>query len=249
MKVHTFDNGVKVFEAQLLAGQKERYLRNNLHEPEEEAIFLRVIRRLNPGDSFINIGAAIGYYAILAKLQRPDLRVHAYEPLRMHRRYIRRNLKLNGLVARDVEIHKEGVDRADGFATFRNQDYSSAIERGSSGLSRVGELLQKLRGQRISTISLESAIGRCDGPVGLVSMDIQGAEIAVVNASLDVIQSMRVEHYLIGTHGPGIHKDIVDALERCGYTIVVNELAPDLQPDGIVLAQKQAEQSVSSQLC
>ena len=73
--IHVFDNGLKVYGAHLLQLQRERYLHHNIHEAEEEGIFLELIDELETGSTFVNVGAAIGYYVILAKLQRPDLRV------------------------------------------------------------------------------------------------------------------------------------------------------------------------------
>lgn len=245
MNIHTFDNGVRVYEHHLLAAQKKRYLENNLHEPEEESVFIETIDRLEEGASFVNIGAAIGYYCILAKRRRPDLAVHAYEPLTMHRQRMRQNVKLNGLRRNDITIHDEGIDRTDGVASFRSQDFSSAIERNVANLHPLMKFFHRFRKDLIKTISLESAIERCSSKVGLVSMDIQGAEISVVNASMDVIAAKQVDSFLIGTHGPRIHEDVVDALKRCDYKILVSEFETKLQPDGIVLAQKNAEPALA----
>ena len=43
--IHTFDNGVRVFEDQLWEGQRARYQKRNVHEAEEEDIFVDLIRR------------------------------------------------------------------------------------------------------------------------------------------------------------------------------------------------------------
>lgn len=238
MKIHTFDNGVQVYDHHLLPGQRERYQQNNLHEPEEESVFLDVIDKLDERAAFINVGAAIGYYAILAKRQRPDLVVHAYEPLKTHRQYLQKNLALNGLGRSDVVVFDEGIDRTDGVAAFRSQDFSSRLDRKAPAPGRVKKFFHRLQNNVIKTISLEQAIERSDGRVGLVSMDIQGAEISVVNASKSVIAEHRVDYFLIGTHGPQIHKDIVTVFEQCGYGILFEEHETKLQPDGIVLAGK-----------
>ena len=38
-KEHLFDNGVKVFDYQLLPIQRERYKKRNVHEEDEEDLF------------------------------------------------------------------------------------------------------------------------------------------------------------------------------------------------------------------
>jgi len=181
LKIHTFDNDIKVYDHHLLPAQRERYQKINLHEPEEESVFLDVVGKLAQGAAFINIGAAIGYYAILAKRRRPDLVVHAYEPLRAHRQNLRKNMQLNDLSRDDILICAEGIDRTDGVAAFHSQDFSSRLDRDArkpQGLMKhLVKYVQWFRPDIIKTISLERAIDRCDTQVGLVSMDIQGVSL------------------------------------------------------------------------
>ena len=68
--IHTFDNGIKVYESHLTALQKERYEEINLHEPEEEKLFIDIINGIKENGIFVDIGAAIGYYSFLTKFLR-----------------------------------------------------------------------------------------------------------------------------------------------------------------------------------
>lgn len=65
--IHVFDNGVKVYDDHLLAVQRQRCRKRNIHEADEEDIFAAIVRSLPADGCLVNIGAAIGYYAILAK--------------------------------------------------------------------------------------------------------------------------------------------------------------------------------------
>ena len=85
--IHTFDNGVRVYEDQLLEEQRARYRKRNVHEAEEEEIFVDLIRRLPPDGCFVDVGAAIGYYLILARKLSPRLTIHGVEPLERHRAF------------------------------------------------------------------------------------------------------------------------------------------------------------------
>ena len=96
-QIHQFDNGVLVFDDHLTVGQRERYLKHNLHEPVEEELFLKQIQNLPDDSVYLNIGCAIGYYLILAYKERPDLRFYAVEPLKRHRQCCQENLTLNGI--------------------------------------------------------------------------------------------------------------------------------------------------------
>ena len=96
--IHTFDNGVRVFEDQLWEGQRARYRKRNVHEAEEEDIFVDLIRRMPRNGCYVDVGAAIGYYLILARKLAPHLEIHGVEPLERHWHLLRENLALNDLV-------------------------------------------------------------------------------------------------------------------------------------------------------
>ena len=104
-QVHTFDNGVRVFDDQLVPGQRERYRIRNVHESEEEDIFVELIQAIPANGCFIDIGSAIGYYALLAKKLSPQLAIHAVEPLERHRIFFLENITLNGLSPTDFIVH------------------------------------------------------------------------------------------------------------------------------------------------
>ena len=70
---HTFDNGIKVYDDHLLPLQRERYKKHNVHEADEEEHFINIIRSLPPDGVYLDIGAAVGYYAMLARRLSPPL--------------------------------------------------------------------------------------------------------------------------------------------------------------------------------
>lgn len=97
--IHTFANGVKVFRHYLTQDPFERYRRHNLHEPEEEAIFLQRLALVPHQGTFVIIGAAIGNECLLAKKIRQGFKIVAYEPLSAHRRFFQENIRLNPMRA------------------------------------------------------------------------------------------------------------------------------------------------------
>ena len=77
---HTFDNGVKlnVEKNNKPNWYNERYKVINLHEPIEE-LFFKATFNTNKIRTYVNIGACMGYYCILAKLISPNTNVYAVE--------------------------------------------------------------------------------------------------------------------------------------------------------------------------
>lgn len=61
---HVFANGIQACFDHVRV-QQGRYSRVNLHEPSEEELLARVLALIRPGDVFVDVGAAIGYYTLL----------------------------------------------------------------------------------------------------------------------------------------------------------------------------------------
>src|SRR5690606_1638265 len=185
-RVHTFDNGVRVYDRHLNPPQRERYARINVHEVEEEPVFLGLIDSLPEQGVFVALGSAIGYYTILARLRRPKLAIHAFEPLEMHREYMRENIELNALDPRDLPIHPEAIADRDGQTWLSQESYSSALLddigltiKAKDALKRFlcafgVERFKPLPRVAVPTLSLDSICARVGGRIDLVQMDVQG---------------------------------------------------------------------------
>jgi len=251
--IHTFDNGVRVYEDQLLDEQRARYQKRNVHEAEEEEIFIDLIRRLPPTGCFVDVGAAIGYYLILAHKLSPRLAIHGVEPLERHRRFLNENLILNGLTRDDFVIHAEGLTSSAGSQTFMDRGYSSRLapEGAKPGISlsaRWKRLLEAvgLRKPRneiitIPTITLDAFVRRVGRPIDLLQMDVQGLEMEVLKGGTESMKAGAVRTFLIGTHGRArgltLHEDCRDLLRTSGYTIDIDQPDTKEQPDGILVAR------------
>ena len=252
--IHTFDNGVRVYEDQLLDEQRERYRKRNVHEAEEEEIFVELIRRLPPDGCFVDVGAAIGYYLILARRLAPRLTIHGVEPLERHRRFLRENLLLNGLTVDDFVIHPEGLTSSAGSETFMDRGYSSRLTAGGEKkkvslstrwkhfLESIGLRKPKNVVLTIPTITLDTFVGRLGRSIDLLQMDVQGLEVEVLKGAIESMRTGAVKAFLIGTHGWArgltLHEDCGELLRANGYTIEIDQPNTKNQPDGILVARK-----------
>ncbi len=234
--VHTFDNNVKVFECQLMDIQKKRYRTHNVHEVEEEPIFLEAISKIKEGGVFVNIGAAIGYYPLLAATIREDLKLISYEPLKKHREYFNENIKLNGLAKSRFKIYKDGVYKRTGLVNFKVDDYGSMIVEDVSARSVLQKIKDWLTNSSIQCVTLKELIEREGGGVDLVQMDIQGLEAGVFESAEQYLPEHKIKKFLIGTHSPEIHQRCIRVLKKSGYKVLIDDFETSLQPDGILLA-------------
>jgi FkbM family methyltransferase len=231
--VHTFENGVMVYDDHLTPVQRERYLHRNVHEADEEDVFAKLVRSLPPNSCYINIGAAIGYYAILAKKLSPELMVHAVEPLKRHRRYFIENIALNSLTLSDINIHAVGIAAINGEAIFIDNGFGSAIGN-HSDLNGVESDKVSL----IKTRNLDNLLTEIPSSVELCQMDVQGHEFEVLQGARVALRDGRVSTFLIGTHGRKIHSDCARLLIENGYQVEFELIDSQLQPDGILVASK-----------
>lgn len=126
-KEHLFDNGVKVYDHQLLPIQRERYKSRNVHEEEEEDLFVKIIGGLHKDAVYVSVGTAIGYYPLLAKRLKNDINVHCFEPLPLHLEYLKENMELNGLAPSAFSVYDVAVSTEHGEVSFANESYGSSI--------------------------------------------------------------------------------------------------------------------------
>ena len=248
-KIHTFENGVKVFDHQLLKIQKDRYSIRNVHEFEEEDIFIKIVKSIKSNGTFVNVGSAIGYYAILAKKISPNLKIHLYEPLSDHIKHFKNNLKLNNMDINEFNIHQVGLYIKNGSTQMINQGFSSVINRDNRNLQikkymKFRNLLHFLNINNVKklstiiTIDFNFLLKQVGEYVDFLQMDIQGLEAMVLASAEKTIKNKPVGIFLVGTHGLKIHALCIQIFKRCGYNIEIDISKPKEQPDGIIVANR-----------
>ncbi|MGH7789008.1 MAG: FkbM family methyltransferase [Candidatus Binatia bacterium] len=251
-KIHEFDNGVRVFDDHLTQIQRDRYDKRNVHEAEEEEIFLNIVSTLPVRGCFLNIGAAVGYYCILAKLLSPHLTIHAVEPLPRHRKFFDENIALNGLTPKDFTVRQEAISIRDGKGSLLDQDYGSVLVAGepqplTSTIKNLIDVLLARRGSkssetarrdpfRVRTLSLDHLMRRIGTPVDLLLMDVQGLEVDILKGGEHSLRTGKIKTLMIGTHGNDIHLECLSILKAHGFRIEVDNPDPKEQPDGVLVA-------------
>jgi len=230
--VHCFDNGVKVYDDQLVDAQRLRYAKSNVHEEDEEELFLRMINSLPAGGIFVSVGSAIGYYAFLAKRCRPDLMIHCFEPLEKHRSFLSENIALNGFLESDFKIHRFAIAPSSDEYLLVNRSFGSFLVKPEDARSRPVSSVESVLLSEIGTL-----IG--SDVIDLLQMDIQGFEALILEDHFSEPGSkIDIRSFLVGTHGESIHDRCRAVLGLHGYMVLHDEFATPNQPDGILAAAK-----------
>jgi FkbM family methyltransferase len=152
-------------------------LRSGEYEPHLTAVFER---HCVPGATVVDIGANLGYYSLLAaRLVGPSGRVIALEPNSENCRLLLSSLRRSGL--RNVQVLPVAADVHTGWA------YYSTHVGSNGGLIDDGDLLAR-PGVVVPTFRLDELVA---GPVGLLKMDVEGAEGRVVRGATRLIERDR----------------------------------------------------------
>ncbi len=252
--IHVFENGIKVYARQLIPAQIDRYNNiRNVHEADEEDLFLEVLRSSPRIDCFVDIGSAIGYYPLLAKKWLPSVTIHAYEPLGVFREYFIDNIRLNGFLAEDFHIHDECVSSSNGRVFFVQAAYGSKVLKGgraSLPIFRAKALIKSLltilgitayrkaQVATVRTITLDEPVRDVGSTIDYMQMDVQGHELEILNSGRVSLCGQNVKTILVGMHGRELHTECIRFLASCDYEIEIEEQATPHQPDGIILASK-----------
>lgn len=182
-------------------GKVLRVLRGT-YEPEQTAHFVRWIR---PGATVIDVGAHVGYYTLLASMLAGESgSVWAFEPEPTNAAFLRRHMYLNH--CRNVHVEEVAVSSSSGQGRFVCGKGS-----GTGRLDKTGEM--EVRTVRLADFCASRGIR----PTAL-KIDVEGAEVEVLDGARDLIRSERPVIFL-STHSRAIHRQCLGLLRDDGYTL------------------------------
>ncbi len=165
-----------------------------LHEVEEMGFVLHLLR---PDELFVDVGANIGSYTILAA-GAVGARVIAFEPIPEAFAHLERNISMNGLGAK-VRACRMGLS-----------DAASTL-RFTSGLDTVNHVLAE--GE--DGPSLDVPVARLDdvlvgGPPVLIKIDVEGHERAVLLGAGKTLAAPELLAVILETNGSGARYGVSD---------------------------------------
>jgi FkbM family methyltransferase len=174
----------------------------NRVEPGQTAAF---VKELKPGHTIFDIGANVGYYTMLAsRLIGPAGFIAAFEPLMRNMSYLQQHLEINSIDnARALPF---AVSDRSGIASF---DTGSDSAMGM--LNKNGDIL-------VPTISLDEAADRLGAKPDVLKIDVEGAEMGVLDGGANIIEKARPIIFL-STHSPKLRENCLERLDIIGYDV------------------------------
>ncbi|MGH0030063.1 MAG: FkbM family methyltransferase [Myxococcota bacterium] len=184
-------------------------IRAGLFEPRETQMILASLR---PGDTFVDVGANVGYYTLLAAQSvGPEGRVVAFEPDPESADLLERNVRLNGFD--HVVIERKAVSNAPGSIRL----YLAPENKGDHRIYDDGER----ESIEVEAVTLDDYFAEPGGGhrrVDFVKVDVQGADLAVLEGMSELIEAndgllLSIEYWPFGLQGFGDEaKDMLDRL-------------------------------------
>lgn len=190
---------------QLASGGKVARLLLGTYEPEQSGLFRSHLRL---GEQVLDIGAAVGYYTLLAaRLVGPTGRVVAFEPDPINLQFLRAHVQQNAL----SQVRVLPLALADQTSTAR---FGSGTGTGTGRLCPQGETEVSVR--RLDDVAAEMGLH----PQHL-KIDVEGAEMAVLRGGEQLIREWRPTIFLSTHEGivPGIHRACCELLAEWGYQL------------------------------
>jgi FkbM family methyltransferase len=163
----------------------------------------------------VDAGAATGLFSMAAAVLYPHARVYAFEPSRRQRVLLHRNLGLNGLDDR-ITVADMGLWDRNAVLAFRTHGAISSLQSVSQ-FPPGYPCLERIQVGRLDEWVAETGAGI----VGLVKMDIEGAELEALRGAETTLRNHRPDLLVQAYH----QRDGTRTLERCatflgevGYT-------------------------------
>lgn len=175
---------------------------------------------LKPDMRVLDIGANIGYYAIMeSKLVGPNGKVIAVEPSPNNISLLKRNLNLNN--CHNVDVYEAAISDVND-----EREFFIANSSNLNTFHNTGSGIHDLTGETIK-VKTKTVIEmmKTTGTVDLIRMDVEGHEVEVIRGMLPAIQNGEIAPMIIfETHITRYNEDhdmkkILQELFNCGYRV------------------------------
>jgi FkbM family methyltransferase len=173
-----------IFDYRMLLDLQDRGISRTLllfgeRELEHKTMLERVLR---PGMTVLDIGANIGYYALMElALIQPGGTLIAVEPSPSNVVLLKRNLALNGHA--EIEVHQAAISDQAATRPFFMSEMSNL-----NTFHNIGSGAQHLKGDTIDVTTTTVPAVMRGRPLDLIRMDVEGHEVEVLSGLLPAVE-------------------------------------------------------------
>ncbi|MFA5136543.1 MAG: FkbM family methyltransferase [Patescibacteria group bacterium] len=173
-----------------------------------------LLKKLKPEDTFIDVGANIGVYTLLASSVITKGMIHAFEPYGQSQKRLLENLRLNDIA--NVQVVEKIVSDKTGYEYL-------GIEKESE----INHIIYSHDDKKIkiSSITLDDYIFRNKiNKISILKIDVEGAEMKVLKGGEESIRKGKIKKILLELNRNNqffgtSNRAIIDWLKLRGYRI------------------------------
>jgi FkbM family methyltransferase len=188
-----------------------------------------------PGDTVVDLGGNIGFFALSMEHPERGARVHSFEPASATRARLQRNVDENALGGL-VTAYPYAVSDRPGVVRLKHAALASEFSLFDRKTTREGDE------EEARTVSLAGALALTGaGMIDLLKIDIEGAEIEVVEGA-DAGSWARVRRVVVEYHDifrPGCRERVTRVLKGQGFSDVEVLPEPEVPNLGLVRARRE----------
>ncbi len=189
------------------------WLGAGFYEPITRMVMEELLR---PGDTFLDVGANVGFFSIVLPLAKPGIRVIAFEPNPKNFQMLKKNALVNNLT--QVTCEPLALSDADGTAPLylSDSDMSASLRKGFE--------LHAHKPVAVNTVRLDSylATHKVTGPL-LIKVDVEGHEEAFFRGAQETLAARKPDVIMevVLHYAP----ESFEFLQRLGYSFyqITNE--------------------------
>lgn len=165
---------------------------------------------------FLDIGANIGMYSVIAATENAKVDCYAFEPVRENQVLLKKNIELNNVEPR-VRIVKSAVSNKTGTANISLSDKLSGTH--SLSVDRGGGT------RKVPTVTVDEFCDKHKLTPDLIKMDVEGHEASVFSG---MIKTQKRKPTIFMEYIPGLNKDMKNHLGSLskiyGHCFVIDDI-------------------------
>jgi FkbM family methyltransferase len=167
-----------------------------------------LLRYLRDEDSFLDIGANVGVYTLLAASKIRSGWIYSFEALPKNYQRLQENLKLNEL--EQVQTYAFAISNSIG-----------SIDLSLSDGDSTPSIIKSEEDRNVTTVSsntLDNLLDNCPLKLTLAKMDIEGAELLALKGATSLLEKKCPQVWIMEILGTGSTK-LVNFLNSYGYNL------------------------------
>ena len=185
-------------------------------------LILSEISKLNEGNIFLDIGANIGYYSVVAsKFVGNSGRVYSFEPSTREFRRLLKNIELNqcsNIIPLNIALSNT------------TDETIFLIASGHTGLNSliISDKSVPKTEQITQTLTLDTLLNLKNRRIGLAKIDVEGAEFKVLEGMEEILKAKTIKRFVVEITPKFFNSfdytkdDVYNLLYRYGYKSLIN---------------------------